>query len=87
VVLLNTAGITSNPATHQAPLAASGAVGQLGRQQHGLRHARQPDCGLLQRALWARWSRTRASASTAGHNHVLARSDTPAWATHIVQRG
>ena len=49
VVLVNAAGVTSNPATHQAQLPASVAAGQLGRQQHGLRHARQPDCGLLQR--------------------------------------
>ena len=49
VVLVNSAGVTSNPATHQAPLPATVAAGQLRRQQHGLRHARQPDCGLLQR--------------------------------------
>ena len=49
VVLVNAAGVTSNPATHQAPVSGFGRAGQLGRQQRGLRHARRADCGLLQR--------------------------------------
>ena len=48
-VLLNTAGVPSNPASHQAQSASTDSAGQLGRQQQRLRHPGQPDCRLLQR--------------------------------------
>ncbi len=52
------------PGHPPGPVAGDGPAGQLGRQQHGLRHAGQPDCGLLQRHAGRARSRTQTSAST-----------------------
>jgi hypothetical protein len=87
VVLLNTAGITSNPATHQAPLAASVLLGSSGgnNTDYDTRGNQIVDC--CSGTLGALVEDSSKREYLLGNNHVLARSDHASVGDAIVQPG
>jgi hypothetical protein len=87
VVLVNAAGVTSNPATHQAPLPATVPLGSSGgnNMDYDTRGSQIVDCcsGTLG-ALIEDASKRQYLLS---NNHVLARSDHASVGDSIVQPG
>jgi hypothetical protein len=87
VVLVNTAGITSNPATHQAPLATSVLLGSSGgnNTDYDTRGNQIVDC--CSGTLGALVEDASKREYLLGNNHVLAKSDHASVGDTIVQPG
>jgi hypothetical protein len=87
VVLVNTEGITSNPATHQAPLAASVLLGGSGgnNMDYDTRGNQIVDC--CSGTLGALVQDSSKREYLLGNNHVLAKSDHASVGDTIVQPG
>jgi len=87
VVLVNTAGLTSNPATHQAPLAASVLLGSSGgnNTDYDTRGNQIVDC--CSGTLGALVEDSGKREYLLGNNHVLAKSDHASVGDAIVQPG
>jgi len=87
MVLLNTAGITSNPAAHQAPLAASVLLGSSGgnNTDYDTRGNQIVDC--CSGTLGALVEDSSKREYLLGNNHVLAKSDHASVGDTIVQPG
>lgn len=87
VVLVNTAGITSNPAMHQAPLAASVLLGSSGgnNTDYDTRGNLIVDC--CSGTLGALVEDASKREYLLGNNHVLAKSDHASVGDTIVQPG
>jgi hypothetical protein len=87
VVLVNTAGIASNPATHQAPLAASVLLGSSGgnNTDYDTRGNQIIDC--CSGTLGALVEDASKREYLLGNNHVLAKSDHAIVGDTIVQPG
>jgi hypothetical protein len=87
VVLVNTAGVTSNPATHQAPLAASVLLGSSGgnNTDYDTRGNQIVDC--CSGTLGALVEDSSKREYLLGNNHVLAKSDHASVGDTIVQPG
>ena len=75
VVLVNTAGVTSNPAAHQGQLPATVLLGSSGGNNRGLRHARQQIVDCCSGTLGALVEDASKRAYLLSNNHVLAKSD------------
>jgi hypothetical protein len=86
-VLVNTAGITSNPATHQAPLAASVLLGSSGgnNTDYDTRGNQIIDC--CSGTLGSLVEDASKREYLLGNNHVLAKSDHASVGDTIVQPG
>jgi hypothetical protein len=87
VVLLNTAGVTSNPATHQAPLLASVALGSSGgnNTNYDTRGNQIVDC--CSGTLGALVEDANKRQYLLSNNHVLALSDHASIGDTIIQPG
>ena len=87
VVLVNTSGITSNPAAHQAPLAASVLLGSSGgnNTDYDTRGSQIVDC--CSGTLGALVEDSSKREYLLGNNHVLAKSDHASVGDAIVQPG
>ena len=86
-VLLNTAGVTSNPATHEAKLTTPVSLGSSGGNNNDYDTSGnqvQDCCGGTLGSLIQSSSGTQFLLS---NNHVLARSDQAAWARPLCSRG
>jgi hypothetical protein len=86
-ILLNTAGVSSNPATHQAQLAAPFQMGSSGgnNNDYDLTGNRIVDC--CSGTLGALLKGSDNKKYLLGNNHVLARSDQATVGDAIVQPG
>jgi hypothetical protein len=87
VVLVNIAGVTSNPATHQASLAASVLLGSSGgnNADYDMRGSQIVDC--CSGTLGALVEDASKREYLLGNNHVLAKSDHASVGDAIVQPG
>ncbi len=87
VVLVNSAGVTSNPATHQAPLPATFALGSSGgnNMDYDTRGSQIVDC--CSGTLGALVEDAGKRQYLLSNNHVLARSDHASVGDSIVQPG
>jgi hypothetical protein len=87
VVLVNTAGVTSNPATHQAQLPATVALGSSGgnNKDYDTRGGQIGDCcsGTLGALVEDAYKRQYLLSN----NHVLAKSDHASFGDTIIQPG
>jgi len=86
-VLVNTAGVTSNPATHQAPMASSVLLGSSGgnNTDYDTRGNQIVDC--CSGTLGALVEDASKRQYLLGNNHVLAKSDHASVGDTIVQPG
>jgi hypothetical protein len=87
VVLVNTAGVTSNPATHQSPALASLLLGSSGgnNTDYDTRGGQIVDC--CSGTLGALVQDASQREYLLGNNHVLAKSDQASVGDTIVQPG
>lgn len=86
-VLLNTAGVTSNPATHQAQVATQAPLGSSGGNNNDYDTQGNQIVDCCSGTLGALIQDSNNRQYVLSNNHVLARSDHAAYGDSIIQPG
>jgi hypothetical protein len=86
-VLLNTAGVSSNPATHETRLTTPISLGSSGGNNNDYDTSGNQIAGLLRRHAGLADQNSSGAQYLLSNNHVLARSDQASVGESIVQPG